>query len=461
MLSKAGLYARIAGYMFVIIGEELSYIFSKAAVRLRARLFGSIDPAQRDRTIVIVGASFAGHHVARLVAGQLSPQSRYRVVVIEPNSHFQFTWVLPRFCVVKGHEEKAFIPYGRYASSLPGVLEWIQDRVVSIDKTHVRLAKGLDPIQYDYLVLATGSGVKTGLPSRVNATEKSAGVELIRDVQRGIETAKTVVVVGGGAAGMEVATDAKDLYPDKNIILVHSRPAVMHRFGKRLQDEAMQALKRLGVEVILEDRVVDEDPAAKKVTLRSGREISCDYFVSPSLTPSSFSLALSEIWRCSSRPRHHQVNCTGQAPCSQVLASVSPNSISPNGYIKVKPTLQVADEELSHVYACGDVADTETPCPNARSALRQATTVARNVLRAVDGKEPKYEYRSHWADTFIKLTLGLDRSTTFMGDGHKDLMFRAKEKNITLMVKQTWARLGQTPYEDKYDGKEGEEVKLE
>lgn len=283
MLGKLGLYARVASYILIVLGEELKYVFTTAMVRHRARFFGSTPSTERDRTIVIVGASFAGHHVARLVAGQLSPKSRYRVVVIEPNSHFQFTWVLPRFCVIKDHEHKAFIPYGKYVQCLPGVLEWIQDRVVSIDKTHVRLENSGEAIKYDYLVIATGSGVKTGLPSRVNATEKRVGVELLREVQSGIEAAQTVVVVGGGAAGVEVATDAKDLYPDKHIVLVHSRSAVMHRFGKRLQDEALEGLNRLGVEVILEDRVVDEDSVAKKVTLRSGREIACDLFVSPSL----------------------------------------------------------------------------------------------------------------------------------------------------------------------------------
>jgi NADH dehydrogenase FAD-containing subunit len=278
MFSKMGLYARVFSYIVVFLAEELTCIVNAAMVRHRARLFGSTPPDERLGTIVIVGASFAGHHVARLIAGQLSPRSTYRVVVVEPNSHFHFTWVLPRFCVIKGHEDKAFIPYGKYVRCLPGVVDWIQDRAVDVSETHVVLEKG-EAIRYDYLVIATGSGLKTGLPSRVNATEKGAGVELIRAVQSGIEAAETVVVVGGGAAGVEVATDARDMYPRKKIVLVHSRDAVMHRFGKRLRDEALQGLKRLGVEVVLGDRVVEEDPVAKRVVLRSGREIACDLFV--------------------------------------------------------------------------------------------------------------------------------------------------------------------------------------
>ena len=80
----------------------------------RARFSGSRPGSERTRNIVIVGASYAGYHAARVLALSLPPQSDFRVVVVEPNSHFQFTWVLPRFSVVPGHDHKAFIPYGGY-----------------------------------------------------------------------------------------------------------------------------------------------------------------------------------------------------------------------------------------------------------------------------------------------------------------------------------------------------------
>lgn len=283
MFDKPALIAKFIGYAVVLIWGELKYALRAVSVRYRARWFGATAAADRSRNIVIVGASFAGYHVARIVARSLPPKSPYRVVVVEPNSHFHFTWVLPRFCVVKGHESKAFIPYGGYVAGAPdGVIRWVKDRVASVSPAGVRLQGRDEEIPYDFLVIATGSKIKDGLPSRVNATDKNEGMRRMRAIQDGIEAAKTVVVVGGGAAGVEVATDAKDLYPDKRIVLVHSRSAVMHRFGKILQDAAQKGLERLGVELILEDRVVNEDAAAGIVTLRSGKEIPCDYYVSES-----------------------------------------------------------------------------------------------------------------------------------------------------------------------------------
>lgn len=137
--------------------------------------------------------------------------------------------------------------------------------------------------------------------------------------------------------------------------------------------------------------------------------------------------------------------------------------MSESGHIKVKKTLQLDDPALSNIYACGDVADTKTPNPNGRSAMRQADVASDNVLLAVRGKKPAYEYRNNWADGIIKLTLGLvskstsivnltnkvqDRSVTHMGDGKSELLWESKEKDVALMSAQCWSRLGEKPFED-------------
>lgn len=281
MLSKVLLYVKLVAIIAGVLGGEIRRTLRFRRVRNQAKKHGSTPSAERTHNIVVIGASFAGHYAARILARSLPADSKYRVVVIEPNSHFQFTWVLPRFCVIPGgHEHKAFIPYGKYADAADGALHWIKDRAVRITESAVVLQDADESVPYEYLVIATGAAVQSGLPSRVNNTEKAEGVKILQTMQQRIAKADTVVVVGGGAAGVEVATDAKSFYPDKHIILVHSRAAVMHRFGKDLQTAALEGLKRLEVEVILEDRVIEEDDTNGTVTLKSGRKIECNYFVS-------------------------------------------------------------------------------------------------------------------------------------------------------------------------------------
>lgn len=233
------------------------------------------------KTIVVVGAAFAGYYATQTIASSLPRDGKYRIIVIEPHSHFNFTWVLPRFCVVEGHEHKAFIPYTpEFFSQAPeGLVSWVRDRVVSVGKESVLLA-GEEEIDYDFLIVATGSNVTDGLPSRVGVDDKEGGMELLQKMQARIKGSSRIVVAGGGAAGVELATDAASLYPEKSVTLVHSRGVVMHRFGKELQTAAMDALKELGVEVILGDKVVPGSADGSTVTLSSGKTVECDCFVS-------------------------------------------------------------------------------------------------------------------------------------------------------------------------------------
>lgn len=78
----------------------------------------------------------------------------------------------------------------------------------------------------------------------------------------------------------------------------------------------------------------------------------------------------------------------------------------------MKPTMQIMNQKLPNVYACGDVADTGVRNPNSRAAMSQAKIAADNVVLASLGKQPSYTYEHHWAESVIKLTLGLVRRTT-------------------------------------------------
>ncbi|KAI1147038.1 FAD/NAD(P)-binding domain-containing protein [Nemania diffusa] len=422
MFKKTWLVIRAVGNIAAFIGYLISRSVSLRLRRFRYQLSLSTKQVEHKQlNIVVIGASMAGYHAAKCIAEAILPSSPFRVIVIEPHDHFHFTWVLPRFSVVEGHEDKAFIPYGPYFSHIPdGVLRWIQGRALRITKESVHLSTG-ENISYAFLVLATGAGAVDALPSRVDADDKTSGVAKLRDIQKKIKEAINLVVVGGGAAGVELATDAKSLYPEKTVVLVHSRDNVMHRFGPELQKAATDGLKSLGVESITGDRLIREDKERGVVVLASGKEIQCDFLV----------------------------NCVGQKPNSSPMVALSPKSITSTGHILAKPTMQIDDDLLPNIYVCGDVAETQAPNPNSRTARGQATVVADNVILAIDGGEPTNKYKPQWMEGLIKLTLGLDKSVTHMGDFNgSELLFPAKEKDLALMAGGAWKHMGATPFRD-------------
>ncbi|KAK0668790.1 hypothetical protein QBC41DRAFT_321235 [Cercophora samala] len=315
-LRKAILFLRLVGYGLRTYSNFFSRSLSAKIANRLAKTDPSVDPAD-VKNIVIVGAAFSGLYAARLLAGSVPRDGHYRIVVIEPNSHFNFTWVFPRFCVVEGHEHKAFIPYSPefFDMGPKGLVQWVRDRVTDLTRESVVLRSG-EVIPYEYLIIATGSNVADGLPSRAGVEDKEEAIKLLKAMQDRVKNASHIVVAGGGAAGVETATDAKDRYPEKSVTIVHSRQALMHRFGNGLQQGTSEAMERLGVDVILGEKVLPESVDGKFITLSSGRKIECDCFVGFLILPpiprfnADKTPLIDQLHRTKARLGHRREPCT-------------------------------------------------------------------------------------------------------------------------------------------------------
>lgn len=271
----------------ILINKILLLAFHHLFSRLRLKITSVIHrityrPVSNPRDIVVIGASFAGYHTAYCLAHSLP--TGYRVTVIEKNSHFQLTWVLPRFCAVKGHESKAFIPYGPYLAKAPGsAYRWVCDEVTAIVPDEKRNGQGKvelrsgEEIDYEYLVLAMGSSAT--LPSRVGEESKEDGILAVQHEQRCLREGRDVVVIGGGPAGIELAADVKTEDQEKNVTLIHSHGALLNgHFGADMRQRVLDELETLSVRVILGERPSAPD-GTTELTLSTGEKISCDCLV--------------------------------------------------------------------------------------------------------------------------------------------------------------------------------------
>ncbi|KAL1629219.1 hypothetical protein SLS56_005442 [Neofusicoccum ribis] len=408
LLKRARLILGMLAYALSLLTDTLSRSLARPLHRLTRK---PLPPSAPRKTVLVVGASFAGHHAATLLAPALPPS--HRLVVVEPRDRFFFTWIFPRLAVVPGHEAKGFIPYGGLLRG-EGV-EWRRGEVERVVRGGVVLVGG-EAVEAEFVVLATGA-VARGPPAGLGVVGKGEGMRVLRGVQVGVERAVgPVVVVGGGAVGVEVAADVKGRWPGKRVVLVHSRAEVLGRFGRELRACVMEALGELGVEFVLGEKVVGEVDGV--VTLTSGRTLECGYLV-----------GLDGL-------RSLEIDCTGHKPASGILAELSPSSIAESGHIKVKPTMQIVDESFPNIYAAGDVAETGTQRANARTSMSQATVAVDNILLAIKGKSPRHQYKPLWQE-----------------DGETELLFKSKTKDVTLHAASGWKHMGIKPYVDDYEDK--------
>ena len=281
-------------------------------------------------------------------------------------------FVLPRYSVYPSHEHKAFIPYSqllhnnhRDANSQqhPSYCESrvIQAKVVRITNDHIDLdrpVKGFGTrVSYNYLVYALGAKLP-GFLSSVVDSDKASSTSWIQSLQGKIAKSNNVVVVGGGALGIQFASDIKERFPDKSVTLIHSRHRFLPLYDSAIHDKICERLEGLGVEMFFNDRVTSSlslTEGEHVVTTRSGLKFECDL----------------------------QLNCTGLQYNSALLASLSPQSLNKkNNCLHVLPTMQLADSRHENIFVIGDVADT-TALKNAVSGWFQGEVVARNITRLV------------------------------------------------------------------------------
>lgn len=257
----------------------------------------------------------------------------------------------------------------------------VRAKVLAVHPDHVVLDRpweGSEQLPFAYLAIATGTRLTP--PGSMEAEEKLPSVLYFQDFQKRVLSASSVVIIGGGAVGVQMATDLKELYPDKKVTLVQSRDRVMPKFHPLFHDMIMQRFSELGVDVITNNRVVvpeggyPTDGSTFTVKLRDGRELETQLVIP----------------------------ATGQTANNELVRTL-PDQINPeNGFIRVRPTLQLKD--YPNIFAVGDIADTGAH-KAARPGAAQAAAVAKNVRAMIEGQAPTEKINIEPAA--IHLTLGL------------------------------------------------------
>ncbi|KAF2721086.1 FAD/NAD(P)-binding domain-containing protein [Polychaeton citri CBS 116435] len=410
--------ARLIGKAITFLVPFISQLIVQRIAAIIHRWAYQAKPQAKH--VVVVGGSFAGLELAKGLCETLP--TGYKCVFLERNSHFNYLFTFPRFSVLEGHERSAFIPYDGLDRNAPqGILVRVQDTVLSLTETHVVLATGED-IPYEYLVLATGT--MQPLPAKVKSTECAQACQELQSVQQRIKGAQRIAIVGAGAVDVELASDIAEVYPQKNVVLIHSRNQILNQFGKRLHDYVMTKLRDLNIRVLLNER--------------PDLDMTDGLLTAASLT---FSNDVTEQFDLI-------IPCTGQIPNSTILRSLYPESISPqNSRILVSPTLQLlilskTTETAANIFAFGDVAEHHGP-RMARAAFSQSQVVLKNILSSINDKLPAATYRPRWdLEGAIKLTIGHKHTVLYCKDGvdqdSQDLIVPSSGNSVDFDVWKAW-----------------------
>lgn len=247
--------------------------------------------------VIIVGAGFAGLAAVRALANEALD-----IVLIDQRNHHLFQPLLYQVAT-------AWLSPADIAAPIRSVFSRQQNLVVILGKVigvdtagrTVRIDNGTREgnLEYDFLVLATGvrhdyfgndqweafaPGLKT-VEDAISIRERL--LMAFEMAEMSIDTAEreanlTIVIVGGGATGVEMAGSIAELAKaalvkdfrridprQARVLLVEAGPRVLPAFPEDLSAAAKRSLEKLGVVVKVDSRVTGCD--ASSVTLGAQR----------------------------------------------------------------------------------------------------------------------------------------------------------------------------------------------
>ncbi len=312
-----------------------------------------------DNAVVIVGGGFGGLSTA-------CELSRYKrrppVLLFEPRSRFTFS---PLLYELLSDEMQNWEVSPRYSSLLPkGGVALIDEYVEKIDTNTQTIRTNSDRIiHYSQLIICTGAEAQDygvpGVKEHAFVFQTLEDVRLLRQRVRELRTntnsQNSLVIVGAGFSGVEIACKLADLLDSTTqIYLVEQGHQILPYAKSFNREQAEIALKERAINIILQTKV--EAITENNVNLKSSSNDESNFF---SICHQGL------IWTAGSMP--------------------SPPSIDPkvsfkDGKVLVDSYLRV--QGLNNVFAIGDLAcDKDMSWPStAQVAMQQGKFLAKNLM---------------------------------------------------------------------------------
>lgn len=264
-----------------------------------------------NKKVVIIGCGYAG----RSIAMQLDED--FDVTVVDPRDKLVHK-ILLRSAVRPEWVDCMLVPNDNIMKRGKCIIASV--RSIDHHAKKVVLSSGA-VLDYDYLVIASGSMSKAPVEPPIGA----APHEYFNKVAHKIASAKSIMVVGGGPVGIELACEIKAKHPNIKVTLASGAATLCHNmnFPQETSQKILHTLKSVGVDTLL-NHPVDLGAHANE-SLITGHSVA-------------------EL----------VINCTGSVPNTSFVPR---EFLTSTGHVKVNNYLQVSHT----IFAIGDCNDVKEP----------------------------------------------------------------------------------------------------
>ncbi|RYO87800.1 hypothetical protein DL764_008814 [Monosporascus ibericus] len=332
--------------------------------------------------VLIAGCSYSGLSAAVNLLEQcdkIESPVTVDITILDERDGFYHLIGSPLALAAKEYSEKAWVEFKDIKVLQRPNVRFVQGNLCKVDPES-KAATILEPgnqtprqEKYDYFIAATGlRRVWPVVPQSLS--RKLYLMEAGKHINAVTSSATPVLVVGGGAVGIEMAAELKVTHPHVNVTLAHSRDKLLS--SEPLPDLAKECAGDLvvenGVELLLNHRLAN----SKVVKDEAGRDVYKVEFTN------GHRMVASEVVMAVSR----------STPSTAFLPQ---EALNEEGLVNVRPTMQFPDNvpnAASH-FASGDVINW-SGIKRCGAAMHEGKLAALNIhqlmLQQLLGKEPEF-----------------------------------------------------------------------
>jgi NADH:ubiquinone reductase (H+-translocating) len=348
--------------------------------------------------ILIVGGGYVGLYTAYGLR-RAARKGKVRVTVVDPRSVMTYQPFLPEAAAGSVEPRHVVVPLRKVLKGC----RVVTGRVSGIE--HARKVATVMPeegpsyeLAYDHVVVALGSVARTlpipGLAEEaIGFKQVEEAIALRNQVLDRLDVASsqpdealrkaalTFVFVGGGYAGVEAFAELEDMAryatryydnikpEDMRWVLVEATGRILPEVGDDLGEYTVRQLRKRNLDIRLNTRL--ESCEKGHVVLSDGEEFDADTIVWTAGVKANPALAMTDL----------PLDEKGRVLCHADLRVID------------RPGAWSAGDNAAVPDVTSNVPGALTS-PSAQHAVRQARLLAANILRTVDGKQPKnYEHR--------------------------------------------------------------------
>ena len=260
---------RVYVFLFVSMMECYASAFVPSLMRdlksnssFRERHVVLYDNASSEDCIVIVGGGFGGLNAALSLSSILQEKKKTRIVLLDEKERFVFLPLLYELCVDDASIEEVAPTYSSLLSS-SSMIEFVQAKVTGIDvEQNCIHYNNKNVLNYTALIVATGAEMQlNAIPGASQYALPFYTIEQCLELKRRftlLDNYKkpTVVIVGGGYSGVELALNTMERFNHQvQVTLIHRGTQLLENATPYNQKQGIDKLTKNGIQILTQTTV--------------------------------------------------------------------------------------------------------------------------------------------------------------------------------------------------------------